>query len=335
MAGDFDGVLAGLRAQVDDLHAQLSGEEREQAGRIRQAVSRAAALTSQLSVLSRPGPLRVEAIDVNQAIREAGDALSLCLGPDISLECELPPCSGFIQADRNRFRQVLINLAMHAREAMPGGTLRIETTVLDLDAGEAAARRYRGKWFVRLRFIESGVESDAARLSAIFEPRFTGSRFGLAIAHRIVVQSGGHIQALGEAGKGTIFEILWPCIGTYGGIAGLVGRERSHNPIPTVLLIEEEDGVRRAMERCLEEEGYQVLSAKTTEMAEMVTDAHRGPIALLVGEAAAAPLAERLQIPATLYLSGYRHDRPAGAGALWKPFPIGEFQRRVRTLVGK
>jgi two-component system cell cycle sensor histidine kinase/response regulator CckA len=335
MAGDFDGVLTGLQAQVGDLYAQLSGEEREQAGRMRQMVSRLAALATQLSALSRPDPLRVESIDVNQAIREAGDALSLCLGPDVALECALHPCSGFIQADRNRFRQVLINLALHARETMPGGTLRIETAIVDFDAGEAAARRYRGQWFVRLRFTEPGVASDAARLSEIFEPRFTGSRFGLAIAHRIVVRSGGHIQAFGDPGKGTVFEILWPCIGTYRGIAGLVGRDRGHDPIPTILLIEEEDEIRRAMERCLEEEGYQVLAAKTPDRAETVAAAHRRPVALLVGGAAAAPLAERLKIPATLYLSGYRHDRPEDPGVLLKPFPIGELQRRVRTLVGK
>ncbi len=334
MAGDFDGVLTGLQAQVDDLYAQLSGQEREQAGRIRQTVSRIAALATQFSALSRPDPLRVEAIDVNQAIREAGDALSLCLGPDIALECALHPCSGFIQADRNRFRQVLLNLALHAREAMPRGTLRIETAIVDFDAGEAAARRYRGQWFVRLRFTEPGVRSETARLSGIFEPRFTGSRFGLAIAHRIVVQSGGHIQAFGDPGKDTVFEILWPCIGTFRGIAGLVGRERSHDPIPTILLIEEEDQLRRAMERCLKEDGYQVLAAKTPERAETVAAAHRRPVALLVGGAAAAPLAERLKIPATLYLSGYRHDRPEDPGVLLKPFPIGELQRRVRTLVG-
>ncbi|MDR3701837.1 MAG: response regulator [Candidatus Sulfopaludibacter sp.] len=335
VARDFDGVLAGLQAQVEDLYAHLSGEEREQAGRIRQTASRTAALASHLSALSRPGPLLVEAIGVNEAIRDAADALSLCLGPDIKLECELHPCSGFIQADRNRFRQVLVNLALHAREAMPGGTLRMETAIVDLDAGEAAARRCRGQWFVRLRVTEPGVASDAARLSAIFEPRFTGSRFGLAIAHRIVVQGGGHIQAFGEAGKGTSFEILWPCIGTYRGIAGLVGRDRSRDPIPTILVIEEEDAVRRAMERCLEEEGYRVLSAKTTGHAETVTAAYPGTVALLVADSSAAPLAERCKIPATLYLSGYRHDRPADPGVLWKPFPIGELQRRVRALVGK
>ncbi len=188
---------------------------------------------------------------------------------------------------------------------------------------------------MRLRFTEPDVESDAARLSEIFEPRFTGSRFGLAIAHRIVVQSGGHIQAFGDPGNGAVFEILWPCIGTYRGIAGLVGRERSHDPIPTILLIEEEDQIRRAMERCLDEEGYQVLAARTPDDAETVAAAHRLPLALLVGGAAAAPLAERFNIPATLYLSGYRHDRPEDPGVLRKPFPIGELKRRVRALVRK
>ncbi len=121
IAGDFDGLLTNLQAQVDDLYAQLSGEEREQAGRIRQTVSRTATLAIQLSALSRPDPPRLEGIDVNRIIRETAGALSLCLGPDIALECALHTCSGFIQADPDRFRQVLINLALHAREAMPGG----------------------------------------------------------------------------------------------------------------------------------------------------------------------------------------------------------------------
>ncbi len=341
MAGDFNGLLCNILEQVDRLYTRLSGEEREQAGQVRQSASRASALGSQLSLLSRRDPPHAEVIDVNEAIADLRDSLSLCLGRSITLETKLDPNTGFIQADPNRFQQVLINLGLHARDAMPdGGEWRIETSVLDLDDGDPAARRYRDRWYVRLRFIDSGPLIDAATLAAIFEPSFAAhsataaGRFGLSIAHSIVVQGGGYIAASRGMDQGTSFEILWPCIGTHQGVAGLMGRFRPHDPIPSILLVEEEDAVRCGMWCCLEQEGYQVLAAKTAEHAELVAAAYRGRIAVLVTDLRGAPLAERLEVP-TLYLSGYRHDQAPDAAILPKPFPMMEFRRRIRALVGQ
>jgi two-component system cell cycle sensor histidine kinase/response regulator CckA len=332
MAADFNASLTAVLAAVEDLYTRLSGEERDLATQIRQSASRAANLTGQLWALSRPDPSPVEVIDVNQAIGDSVDSLSLCLGQGITLETELRPRAGFLQADRHRFQQMLINLALYARDAMPhGGTLRIETDILDLDAAEPAARRYHNQWFVRLRFIDSGSTPDATALSSIFEPR-SGS-FGLAIVHSVVVQGGGRIAASRGAERGTSFEILWPCIGTHQGVAGLIGRYRPNDPVPAILLVEEEDAVRRAMWCCLEQEGYRVLEASTARHAELMASAYRQPISVLVACSEDAPLADRLKIPATLCLSGYRHDEIPDAGVLPKPFPMAEFRRRIRALV--
>ena len=338
IAGDFHDVLSQLQSQVDDLYPCLTEEEREKAARIRQSASAAAALTSQLSALSRPDATGSAVTNVNEAIREAEDSLALCLGQGVRLETELAAKSGFLAVAGNRFLQVLYNLALHARERMPaGGSLRLETSVLDLDAAHPLARRYRAQWFVRLLVTGSNLQTDAASLAVIFEPRFpaspsaAGGRFALATAHTIVTRSGAHIQAFSEPGKGTSFEILWPCIATHQGVAGLVGRRLDH-PIPNVLLVEPEDSLRRAMCTALEEDGYPVLETKTAQGAEMAAAAHRGPIALLVADCTAEPLAERLAIPAALYLSGYRHDRIPAEGILQKPFPMEDFRRRVRLL---
>jgi hypothetical protein len=301
------------------------------AGQIRQSAANAAALGIQLSLLSRRGALRWETINVNEAIGDLRDSLAVCLGPSVRLETKLGSQAGFIQAGRNRFQQVLIHLALHARDAMPdGGELRIETSILDLDAGDPASRQHRARWYVRLRFTDSGPGVDAAALAAIFEPSFpvhsgtAGGRFGLSIVHRIVAQGGGRITAASENGTGTSLEILWPCIGTHQDVAGLVGR--------SVLLVEEEDALRRSMRCCLEQDGYQVLETKSAEAAQLVAAAYRQPVAVLVTDLAGAPLAERLKIP-TLYLAGYRHDRALDARFLPKPFPMIEFRRRVRALM--
>jgi len=341
MAGHFNAQLTAILAQVDDLYTRLSGEERELSGVIRQSASRAAGLGGQLSALSRRDPLLSETINVNEAIGDLQDSLSLCLGRGITLETMLGSHAAFIRADRNRFQQVLINLALHARDAMPdGGALRIETSILDLDAGDPAYRRYRNRWYARLRFTDTSPGIDAASLAGVFEPSFSvpaggaGSHFGLSIAHSIVVQGGGHVTASSAIGKGTTFEILWPCIGTYQGVVGLIGRFHQDDPIPAVFLVEEEDALRRSMRCCLEQEGYQVLEAKTATHADLVAAAFRQPIAVLVSEFGAGQPPERLHVSATLHLSGYRHDRlPPDVDVLRKPFPMIEFRRRVRALL--
>lgn len=292
------------------------------AAEIRRAPRRIDTLQAGLSLLAAGGSPREETIDVNRGIAQLHDVMRDYLGPSIALHIALDSPGGFIRADLGLFCRTLVGLARRARDVMPrGGTWRVETSVCDLDADDPAARRLGGRWFVRLRCTDSGPVVSPAAAARIFEPAFSGSRFAVSAAYAAVVQTGGSITARGEAGRGTCFEILWPCIGT-----------RTEGPGPTVLLVEEEDDLRRSLSACLEQEGCTVLAAKNARHADWMAAKDSRPPFALVAATEDAALALQFGVPA-LYLSGYRHDRPAADDALSKPFPIGEFRRRIRAML--
>ena len=188
---------------------------------------------------------------------------------------------------------------------------------------------------------------DPATLARIFEPRFdagkkpSGGGMGLSLVHGIVTESGGYIAAQSAAGKGTRFEILWPSVGAFHG-TGLAGA-------PSVLLVEDEDGVRRLMHRLLEREGYQLLSARNAEDAEEIAGVYQNEIDLLITDVVmpgitGPQLAERLRprhpSMKVLFVSGYRHDAldqkgllGPGAQILAKPFSSTPFLRQVQLLL--
>jgi CheY-like chemotaxis protein len=198
---------------------------------------------------------------------------------------------------------------------------------------------------------------DKATLSRIFEPFFTtkktgrGIGLGLSIVHSIIVHNGGYISANSEIGQGTSFDILLPSVGTFCGLGEVSESERASGaePAPTVLLVEDEDSVRRLMHRFLERAGYQLLEARSAEEAEDIAKVYDKPIHVLVTDVVMAgmtglELAERLTPlrPAmkVLFVSGYRHDT-LEHHALWnrdlnllpKPFPASELLRRVEMLL--
>ena len=227
---------------------------------------------------------------------------------------------------------------------------------MEIDAQSPAARLHRPGPYVRLRVTDSGEGMDKATLSRIFEPFFTtkktgfGTGLGLSMVHSIVVQSGGYISASSEIGRGTSFEILLPCVGTYRspGEDAAVERSTGEDPGATVLLVEDEDSVRRLMIRYLEREGYQLLEARTAEEAEKIAEAYQEPIHILVTDVVMpgmtgpqlvqrlAPVRPEMKV---LFVSGYRHDS-LGPNGLWsreanvlpKPFPASELVRRVHML---
>jgi CheY-like chemotaxis protein len=205
---------------------------------------------------------------------------------------------------------------------------------------------------VKLLVSDNGQGMDAAALARIFEPRFDdgqeqsgsgqpGIGFGLSLVHSVVVEGNGYINTHSAAGKGTSFEILWPCVGTIHG-SGLPGAS-------TVLLVEDEDGVRRLMHRLLEREGYQLLSARNAEDAGQIAGVYQGEIHLLVTDVvmpgmSGPQLADRLksQHPSmkVLFVSGYRHDAldqkgllDPGVQILSKPFASAQFLRQVQMLL--
>jgi len=345
---------------ADELASRLSGEDREQAQEIKQAASVACATTGQLLALSRRGGVEVEVLDLNGVIREVRPVISHGLGKTRTLTTQLGSPMGYIRGDRNQVKQMLLNLALNARDAMPaGGELRIQSSILEVGDESQPARRYRPGPYVRLSVTDTGQGMDKATLSRIFEPRFTtkknglGSGLGLSMVHSTVVQSGGYITATSEVGRGTSFEILLPCVGTFCGIDDASGEERCGAECagPTILLVEDEDGVRHMMHRSLEREGYQLLTARNAGEAEDLAGVFAGPIHVLVTDVAmpgvtGPQLAERLKSlrpnMKVLFVSGYRHDMldqqgllARGARVLSKPFPPAQLVRQVQTLLSR
>jgi two-component system cell cycle sensor histidine kinase/response regulator CckA len=358
LAHDFNNQLTVILGYAEDLCARLEGQDKEAAREIKHAASMAGSITGQLLMLSRRGDARFEVLNVNEVICEVKPMISRSLGDIRTLVTDLGSPEGFVCSDRNQLKRVLLNLALNARDAMStGGELRIESSTVEIEPGSQQARLYRPGQFVRLRVADTGEGMDKATLARIFEPLFStkkagcGTGLGLSIAHGIIVQSQGYIRAESEIGHGTSFEILLPCVGTFRGTGEVTGPERSvgEDSTPTVLLVEDEDAVRRLMHKFLARDGYQLLEVRNAEEAEAIAEVYRKPIHVLVtdvlmpgmtGPELAAKLMPLRPAMKTLFVSGYRHDviEPYGLSMgdlnlLPKPFPAAEFLRRVRMLL--
>ena len=358
LAHDFNNQLAVILGYAEEFCARLEGEDKEAALEIKRAASMASAITGQLLMLSRRSEVRFEVLNVNEVIGEVQPMISHSLGKIRTLVTDLGSPEGFVRSDRNQLKRVLLNLALNARDAMStGGELRIESSTVEIEPGSQQARLYRPGQFVRLRVADTGEGMDKATLARIFEPFFStkkagfGAGLGLSIAHSIIVQNQGYIRAESAIGHGTSFEILLPCVGTFRKVGEETGAGRSdgEDPTPTILLVEDEDSVRRLMHKFLEREGYQLLEARNAEEAEAIAEVYEEPIHVLVTDvlmpgmtgpelvARLLPLRPGMK---TLFVSGYRHDviEPNGlsrgdVNLLPKPFPAAELLRRVRMLL--
>jgi len=358
LAHDFNNQLTVILGYAEELCERLSGEEQEQAREIQQAASIAGSITAQLLTLSRRDVPRLEVININEVICEVEPLLSRSLGRGRTLKTQLGSPLGFVRGDRNQIKQVLMNLALNARDAMPsGGDLRVESSTLEVDPESPAARIHRPGPYVRLLVADNGAGMDEATLSHVFEPLFTtkaagfGTGLGLSIVHSIIVKNGGYIQARSEIGKGTSFEILLPCVGTFQKVGDVSPAEEpaAENPNPTVLLVEDEDSIRRMMHKFLEREGYQLLEARSGQEASDLAEVYEEPIDVLVTDVVmpgmtGPELAERLAPlrpdMKVLFVSGYRHDTLEHQGLMMrdlnllpKPFPAMELIRRVQILL--
>ena len=346
LAHDFNNQLMVISGYADELSTRLSGEERDQALEIKQVASIAGSTTGQLLTLGRRDIPRVEVLNVNEAIAEVVPLIRHTLGAARTLATGLGSPQGFIRGDRSQLKQVLLALAMHARDAMPSdGEMLLESSIWEINPESPAARLYSPGPYVRLRISETGEGMDPATLSHVFEPDFraqkpgSGASLALPIVHSIVMQSGGYITAASEAGQGASFEILLPAVGTFQGLGAAA----------TVLLVEDEDGIRRLMHKFLERGGYQILEARNGEDAIAIANVCKEPIQVLVTDVAMTgmngpDLAKRLapQHPGmkVLFISGYRHHTLEHEG-LWKdglnllpkPFPATELLRRVQVLL--
>src|SRR5664279_244772 len=357
LAHDFNNQLTVILGYAEKLCVQADGHDKEAALEIKHAASMASSITEQLLMLSRRGEARLEVLNVNDVICEVQPIISHSLGKIRTLVTDLSSPEGFVRGDRTQLKQVLLNLALNARDAMStGGQLRIESSTVEINSESPEARLYRPGRFVRLRVADTGEGMDKATLARIFEPFFStkkafGAGLGLSIAHSIIVQGQGFIRAESEVGHGTSFEILLPCVGTFRGIGEVAGSQRpqGEDATPTVLLVEDEDAVRRLMHRFLEREGYQLLEARNAAEAEAIAEVYQEPIHVLItdvlmpgmtGPQLDASLKALRPAMKTLFVSGYRHDvieahglSRGGLNLLSKPFPAAELVRRVRMLL--
>jgi CheY-like chemotaxis protein len=326
---------------------------------IARAGDRAAALVNQLLAFSRQRGQAPKVLDLNAVVSGIITLLGRLIGADVRLQTRLAPETGPVRADAGQVEQVLMNLAVNARDAMPqGGTLTIETGSAELSAADL--RAYPGQRpgrYAVLTVRDTGVGMDETTLARAFEPFFTtkgekGTGLGLATAYGIIHRSGGHIEAASEPGRGTTFRIYLPQAEgpAAAGPAVAPSGELPHGR-ETVLLAEDEESVRALARHVLRECGYTVLEAADGEEALRVAGAHAGPIDLLATDVVmprlgGRELAERLlpQRPGTrlLYLSGYAHDtllyKDVAAGAvafLQKPFMPRDLAHTVREVLDR
>ncbi|MGH7731388.1 MAG: PAS domain S-box protein, partial [Candidatus Eiseniibacteriota bacterium] len=363
VAHDFNNLLTvilGYAEQMLERHEAV-GRERRAAEEIQNAAERAAALTRQLLAFSRKQILEARSLDLNRTAAGTAELLRRLIGEDIELSVKLDPALGRVLADEHQMQQVILNLAINARDAMPGGgRLTIATSNAEIDDGHAAQHlplppgRY-----VTLLVCDTGIGMDAETRARVFEPFFTtkelgkGTGLGLATVYGIVHQTGGHIWVDSEPGHGTVFRAYLPRHdeGASAGArdAAPAAAERLPVGCETVLLVEDEAMVQELMRGTLERQGYRVLSAGSGEDALAVASAHRGPLDLLVTDVVmpgmrGTDLAQRL-VPShprlrVLFMSGYADDaalrhgvREGQAAFLQKPFTRAGLVLKVREVL--
>jgi PAS domain S-box-containing protein len=360
VAHDFNNLLTIISGYSELLLKHLEKDDPRTAlvGEVQTAADRGAVLVRQLLAFSRRQVAQPEILDLNAVIAALEKMLRPLIREDIELRVELAPALGQVRADRGQLEQVLLNLVVNARDAMPqGGQLRIATSALDLDHGQAQQRGIGlpGPYVV-LSVRDTGVGMDAATQARIFEPFFTtkepgqGTGLGLATVYGIVRQSGGAIQVHSKPGKGTTFEIYLPRAA--GGESAAASAEISPEAVrgaETLLLVEDEEGVRRLVGLLLREAGYTVLVASRGEEALQLGTQHQGPIHLVISDMVmpgmrGSELAERLQglHPAlkVLFISGYAEQiaglqelAEPGVAFLQKPFRQEALLLKVRQVL--
>ena len=344
VAHDFNNLLTAIGGYAEFLIAGFDADDprREDALEIARASDRAAALTGQLLAFSRRQVLRPEVLDVGEVVGGLENLLSRLLGADVELSTSADP-GCLVEADRGQLEQVITNLAVNARDAMPGGG--------ELTLG--ARRIERDGAYVELTVVDTGHGMDADTLSHVFEPFFTtkskdqGTGLGLSTVYGIVAQSGGDVLVESEPGSGATFRVLLPlCEG-----AVAAAEERPEAPeaggAETILLVEDEDMIRKLARDVLTRSGYTVYDAPTGARALEVLRGHEGEIDLLLtdvvmpgmsGPALARVAAGERPSLRVLFTSGYTNEPEAivddpDSGFLGKPFTPQELVAKVREVL--
>lgn len=347
VAHDFSNILAVITGHSELMLKRMASIDplRTGAESIRKAAGWGLSLTQHMLATSRTGPPVPGTLDLNAVATGVVGTLQPLLGEDIEVVLKLEPQLGRVTASAGPFEQALVNLVLNARDAMPaGGRVTIETANIPPEASPAGQRA------VMVRVCDTGGGMDAATLARAFEPYFTtkppgrGNGLGLATVFTFVTQSGGHIEATSEVGRGAAFTIY---------LARADADESAAPQAPagaaTVLVLEAEGGVRELIAEILEIHGYHVLPARDVDEARARSLGHPGPLALVIADlltpGVTGPgwlhrLGPHREGAKVLYLSGDAEDTveescglPAGGGVLHKPFTVDALIHKVGAML--
>lgn len=365
VAHDFNNVLTAIIGYADLMLTGLAEDDpfRSNLVEIRNGGQRAASLTRQLLAFSRRQILQPVVLDLNTVIIDFVKMLERLLGEDVELETVLASGLRRVEADPGQMEQVVMNLVVNSRDAMPGGgKLTIETVNVDLDEDYARGHEIRLQPgpYVMLGVSDTGKGMDKETQSLIFEPFFTtkekgkGTGLGLATVYGIVKQSGGYIWVYSEPGRGTTFKIYLPAVAVEGeaipGQEGPTSTERLAGT-ETILIVEDDDGVRNLACQILRPQGYTILEAKDGMEALRVNEEHGDQIHLMITdvvmpgmsgkevEERLRPLRPDIKV---IYMSGYTDNAILHHGVLspeveflQKPFAVDGLKRKVREVLNK
>jgi two-component system, cell cycle sensor histidine kinase and response regulator CckA len=360
IAHDFNNILTGVLGCADALRETLPADDprREDVDEIRSAATRAAGLIRQLLTFSRRQPLEPRLINLNEAVEAVAEMLRRILGGSVTLRTDLGRDLAPIKADPAQLDQVVLNLAVNARDAMPhGGVLSVRTRMATLGADTHGRRPGR---YVTLAVEDSGVGMDDATRARIFEPFFTtkddahGTGLGLATVYAAVQQSEGWIDVESAPDRGATFTVWFPAV------RGGAARTAAHaTPVPpdgvrgseSILLVDDEAGVRRVAAKYLRRLGYEVVEAANAEAALELSRGRQGRVDLVLtdvmmaggtGPQLVAALRKERDGFRVLYMSGYADEAAlppealaAGAELLSKPFTTQGLARKVREVLDR
>jgi PAS domain S-box-containing protein len=361
VAHDFNNLLGVIIGYTEFLEEKLPAEGPlcTCVSEILQAGRRAAALTRQLLAFSRQQVLEPRVLELNRIVLDMKKLLCRLIGEDIELSSVLEADLGNIKADESQIEQILLNLAVNARDAMPeGGKLMIETSNVEID--DTVAKQYpypvQPGRYVQLMVSDTGVGMDSATRSRIFEPFFTtkekgrGTGLGLSVVYGVVKQSGGYITVYSEPGSGTTFKICLPRVDQAIRAAQLVPNNAGLEGRETILLVEDEPSLRSLTRLIIDSYGYTVLEAEDGEKALALSRNHTGPIQLLLtdvvmpgisGRMLAEKLATTFPNVRVLFMSGYTGQRvggiviPEGSHFIQKPFTREALARKMREVLDR
>jgi len=361
VAHDFNNLLMVINGYTEVLLEELKPDSplHQKVHSIQQAADRAATLTRQLLAFSRKQLLELKVVDVNTVISDMERLLRPLIGENIALMTRLSPDAGRTRADAGQLEQVVMNLVVNAKDAMPnGGRITVQSSDVTVRQNFGEHRFIQPGRYVVLSVSDTGHGMDKETQSRIFEPFFTtkekgkGTGLGLSTVYGIVKQTGGYIFAQSEVGAGTTFYIYLPRVeDSAQELRPALSRENEKGGCETVLLVEDEDSVRELVRQTLAARGYKVLEAADGERGLHAAAAFSGRIDILITDVvmpgiSGRELANRLLLlrpdMGVLYLSGYTEDTILHQGTLGpntaflqKPFTLQHLARKVREVLRK